>query len=73
MTVSGQESCVPHTMARMQELTAINVRAVLFTGLFREPGWSKEDTDGMQSECCTGNHEKFEEEETGRKTTGIYH
>lgn len=38
MTVSGQESWEPHTTARMQELTAIRVSAVLLTGLFIEPG-----------------------------------
>lgn len=37
-TVSGQDIWLPHTMARMQELTAISVRAVLFTGLFSKPG-----------------------------------
>lgn len=37
-TVSGQDTWLPHTMAKMQELTAISVRAVLFTGLFNKPG-----------------------------------
>jgi hypothetical protein len=37
-TVSGQDIWLPHTMAKMQELTAISVKAVLFTGLFSKPG-----------------------------------
>lgn len=44
LTVSGQESWEPQTTASTQELTAISVSAVLFTGLFVEParhtqGW----------------------------------
>lgn len=37
LTVSGQESWEPQTTASTQELTAISVSAVLFTGLLVEP------------------------------------
>lgn len=37
-TVSGQDIWLPHTIAKMQELTATSVKAVLFTGLFNKPG-----------------------------------
>lgn len=48
LTVSGQDSWEPQTTARTQELTAIRVSAVLFTGLFMEPARHTEGRVGGQ-------------------------